>query len=41
MRPSKRASTYTLYECELRWHVLPFFAAAPLVGYVVGTCRTG
>ena len=28
---TKRAGTYTLYECELRRHVLPFFECIPLV----------
>lgn len=28
---TKRAGTYALYECELRRHVLPFFAHTPLV----------
>lgn len=28
---TKRSGTYALYECELRLHVLPFFAHTPLV----------
>jgi len=30
-RQTKRAGTFTLYECELRRHVLPYFARTPLV----------